>query len=130
MCANLINRLHHKYDFYSEYLFPSSDPDKPLQVASINKKFKDFWNETPYAKSETQPTVYSLRYSFVVSRMNRWMENSESLNSLMPYLSKYLGHSSAENTYYYYHQIQSAFKFVRQKDELSNNIISEVTYEE
>ena len=130
MCANFINRLHHKYDFYSEYLFPSSDPDKPLQVASINTKFKEFWNKTSYARSERQPTVHSLRYSFVVSRMNRWMENSESLNSLMPYLSKFLGHSSTENTYYYYHQIQSAFKIVRQKDELSNSIIPEVAYEE
>ena len=62
--------------------------------------------------------------------MNRWMENGESLNALMPYLSKYLGHSCVENTYYYYHQIESAFAIVRQKDELSKTIIPEVTYEE
>jgi integrase/recombinase XerD len=58
------------------------------------------------------------------------MEKGENLNAMMPYLSMYLGHSSVENTYYYYHQIESAFKIVRQKDELSKNIIPEVAYEE
>lgn len=43
------------------------------------------------------------------------MEKGENLNAMMPYLSKYLGHSSVENTYYYYHQIESAFKIVRQR---------------
>lgn len=130
MCLALKTILRKKYSFYSEYLFPSSNPTNPLQVASINLKFKEFWNKTPHAKSDRHPTVHSLRYSFVVARMNRWMENGESLNALMPYLSKYLGHSCVENTYYYYHQIESAFAIVRQKDELSKTIIPEVTYEE
>ena len=43
---------------------------------------------------------------------------------------KYLGHESVENTYYYYHQIESAFKIVRQKDQLSDRIIPEVSDEE
>ena len=130
MCLALKTILRKKYSFYSKYLFPSSNPTNPLQVASINLKFKEFWNKTPHAKSDRHPTVHSLRYSFVVARMNRWMENGESLNALMPYLSKYLGHSCVENTYYYYHQIESAFAIVRQKDELSKTIIPEVTYEE
>lgn len=129
MCLNLINILHKKYNFHSEYLFPSSNPTKPLQAASINLKFKEFWNKTPHVKTDRHPTVHSLRYSFVVARMNRWMENGENLNALMPYLSKYLGHSCVENTYYYYHQIESAFTIVRQKDKLSKTIIPEVTHE-
>lgn len=130
MCLDLINLLHEKHNYYSEYLFPSSSLDKPLQVASINRKFREFWNKTSYVKGDRHPTVHSLRYSFVVKRMNHWMEKGENLNAMMPYLSKYLGHSSVENTYYYYHQIESAFKIVRQKDELSKNIIPEVAYEE
>lgn len=38
------------------------------------------------------------------------------LNTMMPYLSRYLGHSSVEDTFYYYHQVDRAFQIVRQKD--------------
>lgn len=130
MCLDMLDLLHDKYHFYSEYLFPSSDPNTPLQVASINKKFQEFWKKTSGASDYKYPTVHSLRYSFVVTRMNLWMEKGENLTAMMPYLSKYLGHESVENTYYYYHQIESAFKIVRQKDQLSDRIIPEVPDEE
>lgn len=126
----MIQILHEKYNFYSEYLFPSSNPYKPLEVASINKKFKEFWKNTSGASDSRYPTVHSLRYSFVVKRMNLWMEEGKNLTAMMPYLSKYLGHESVENTYYYYYQIESAFKIVRQKDLLSDRVIPEVAYEE
>ncbi len=130
MCLDMLDLLHDKYHFYSEYLFPSSDPNTPLQVASINKKFREFWKKTSGASDSKYPTVHSLIYSFVVTRMNLWMEKGENLTAMMPYLSKYLGHESVENTYYYYHQIESTFKIVRQKDQLSDRIIPEVSNEE
>ena len=130
MCLDMLDLLHDKYHFYSEYLFPSSDPNTPLQVASINKKFREFWKKTSGASDSKYPTVHSLRYSFVVTRMNLWMEKGENLTAMMPYLSKYLGHESVENTYYYYHQIESTFKIVRQKDQPSDRIIPEVSNEE
>lgn len=130
MCLDMLDLLHDKYHFYSEYLFPSSDPNTPLQVASINKKFQEFWEKTSGASDSKYPTVHSLRYSFVVTRMNLWMEKEKNLTAMMPYLSKYLGHESVENTYYYYHQIESVFRIVRQKDQLSDCIIPEVPDEE
>ena len=48
------------------------------------------------------------------------------LNGMMPYLSRYLGHSSVEDTFYYYHQIESAFKIIRMKEATSHQIIPEV----
>lgn len=54
------------------------------------------------------------------------MENNEDLKALMPYLSKYLGHTSVDDTFYYYHQISQAFKIIKSKDELSDMIIPEV----
>lgn len=53
--------------------------------------------------------IDALRYSFVVKRMNLWMEEGKNLTAMMPYLSKYLGHESVENTYYYYYQIRSLY---------------------
>lgn len=59
------------------------------------------------------------------------MEEGVPLESMMPYLSKYLGHSSVNDTFYYYHQVESAFRIVREKDTASQNVIPEVyDYEE
>ena len=48
------------------------------------------------------------------------------LEAMMPYLSRYLGHSGIKDTMYYYHQVRKAFQIVRQKDCLSGQIIPEV----
>ena len=63
-------------------------------------------------------------------RMNQWMEEGVRLESMMPYLSKYLGHSSVNDTFYYYHQVESAFRIVREKDIAFQNVIPEVHNDE
>lgn len=54
------------------------------------------------------------------------MEQGIPLRSLLPYLSKYLGHKSVEDTFYYYHQVDSAFRIVHDRDQRSKTIIPEV----
>lgn len=49
------------------------------------------------------------------------------LKPMLPYLSRYLGHSSVKDTLYYYHLVDKAFQVVRQKDSQMKNIIPEVT---
>ena len=48
----------------SEWFFPASDPQKPLQVASLEKHFREAWDRTPYAGpgSSQSPGPYSLSY--------------------------------------------------------------------
>ena len=45
---------------------------------------------------------------------------------MMPYLSKYLGHKSPDETFYYYHLVDEAFKIVNMKDTIAEKVISEV----
>lgn len=54
------------------------------------------------------------------------MEQEVNLNVMMPYLSKYLGHKGRNETFYYYHQTESAFRTVRQKDKTAETVIPEV----
>ncbi|KLU69357.1 MAG: hypothetical protein RHS_4826 [Robinsoniella sp. RHS] len=49
-----------------------------------------------------------------------------SLDVMMPYLSRYLGHCSPDDTFYYYHQIQEVFRIIRDKDISSSRLIQEV----
>ena len=48
---------------------------------------------------------------------------------MMPYLSKYLGHSSPDDTFYYYHQVEEAFSIIKQKDLSASFVIPEVADE-
>lgn len=114
------------------WFFPGRVPEIHILKTSIDRKFRQLWNMTPYAgKCEKEPKVHSLRHSFVVNRMNRWMAENVSLEVMMPYLSRYLGHGNINDTMYYYHQVRDAFWIIRQKDQSSEKVIPEVMpYEE
>jgi len=132
LCIEYRRLMESVYRITSDWFFPARNPDSKLSVCSIALKFRQFWAKTPYAADvDRSPSTHCLRHSFVVKRMNLWMEQGVALNTMMPYLSKFLGHSSPSNTFYYYHQIESAFKIIRSKDTLSSEIIPEVcTYED
>jgi hypothetical protein len=42
---------------------------------------------------------------------------------MMPFLSRYLGHSGLNDTLYYYHNVRNAFQIIRQKDRTSGRVI-------
>ena len=114
------------------WFFPGLTPQFHILKTSVDRKFKQLWKMTPYAeKCEKEPTPHSLRHSFVVHRMNQWMTENVSLEVMMPYLCRYLGHNSIDDTMYYYHQVRDAFRIIRQKDKVSGKVIPEVMpYEE
>jgi len=114
-----------------EWFFPGWYLDRAILKNSVDKKFGEFWSRTPFAdKVDKKPTVQSLRHTFVVNKMNEWMERDMDTGVMMPYLSRYLGHSSITETQYYYHTIENVFPCVRRHDIYSQNIIpAVVTYE-
>jgi integrase len=131
----LLQRYHNEmltqYNCQAEWFFPGRYPDRPLPVVTIDMVFRNAWNQTPFAATcDKAPTVHSLRHTFVVKRMNLWMEQGVSLKEMLPYLSRYLGHASSNETFYYYHQVDSAFRIVRQRDKSSSSVIPEVTADE
>jgi len=116
----------------SPWLFPGQDRSKPLSGPAIQHRFKDCWNSLPFAgNTDKCPTPHCLRHAFVVERMNDWMRQGLDLQELLPYLSKYLGHKSPSETFYYYHLVINAFTVIREKDMVSGRVIPEVLdYEE
>ncbi len=71
-------------------------------------------------------TIQCLRHTFVVNKMNEWMEAGVDTAVMMPYLSRYLGHSSISGTQYYYHTIEQAFPVVHRHDAVAERVIPEV----
>lgn len=113
------------------WLFPGKDLYKPCTNTSMDKLFRSIWDSLGITDNgKKAPTMHCFRHHFVVTRMNLWIkDDTVELNSMMPYLSKYLGHSSPSETFYYYHQVQEAFDIIESKDTLSKLVIPEVKYE-
>ena len=124
-------RLRRGLGFTPDWLFPGKDPSKHILKTTFDKKFAQFWSQVPGASGlEKRPTPHSLRHAFVVDRMNRWMAEGADLPQMMPYLAAYLGHDSANETFYYYHQVEEAMSIVRSRDDISSRVIPEaIPYE-
>lgn len=116
----------------SPWMFPGFSPEKPISCTGVESCFNRFWGRLPEAQGlKKHPTPHCLRHAFVVERINEWMAQGLDTNKMLPYLSRYLGHKSPDETYYYYHLAEQAFDVVRQKDSVSKRVIPEVkTYEE
>lgn len=122
--------LREVYRCDSVWVFPAREPENCLSNVTIDKMFRRCWRLTSYyGKCDRDPTVHSLRHTFVVKRMNLWMEDDVPLKEMMPYLSRYLGHMSPDDTFYYYHHVDSAFRIIRKKDTTASKVIPEVSYE-
>ena len=106
------------------WAFPSKDPCKHVHKATLDYRFNRAWNNTPYAGLvEKKPTVHCLRHSFVVDRMNAWLEAGFTYDQMLPYLSRYLGHSGLEESLYYYHLNDEANRLIREKDRSAGRVI-------
>lgn len=127
LCQKYWKVLNGHFRVDSEHFFPARQTDRILGVSSIEVQFQKFWKKTPYASNySVHPTVHSLRHTYVVKRMNLWMAEGVDLQSMMPYLSRYLGHTSADETFYYYHLVESAHRIIKDKDTASLLVIPDV----
>ena len=115
-----------------DWAFPGKDPHKPVSCSGVESSFNRHWAMLPAAGTLAKhPTPHCLRHAFVVERFNEWMHQGIDTNTMLSYLSRYLGHKSPDETYYYYHLVEKAFDTIRKKDTVSGKVIPEVVpYEE
>lgn len=110
-----------------KWFFPGRDPGKPLRNTTVDNVFNRFWYRTGFASAcNNKPTVHDLRFTFVTDRINMWSIQGIDLNVMMPYLQKYLGHKSLQDSYYYYHQSAQLYDSIRLKDKTAALVIPEV----
>ena len=114
------------------WFFPARDPEKHICKTNMARRFSYFWSMTPYGENALHtPSVHSLRHTFVVNRINAWIKDGLDMSQMLPYLSRYLGHKTIEETHYYYHLAAAAADIIRSRDVLSEKVIPEVLpYEE
>ncbi len=98
-----------RYDNYMEknissreWFFPGFNKDEHFCKTTIDIRFHNWWAACFPSWAGKWPTIHSLRHAFVVKRINEWAKNGLDFKVMVPVLSKYLGHTSIEETYYYY----------------------------
>lgn len=116
----------------SPWMFPGRGGDAPISTSGVEACFNRYWSKLYETNKLTKhPTPHCLRHAFVVERINEWMREGVDINKMLPYLSRYLGHASPDETHYYYHLAEKAFEVIRKKDAVSGRVIPEVdSYEE
>lgn len=125
-CRNYYTWLCKELGFIPKWFFPGMNPEKPLPSTTMDAVFDRFWGKTKYASCNNKPTIHDFRFTFVVNRMNLWVEEGKDLQVMMPYLSRYLGHKSINETFYYYFLVDDAYKTIAKKDTIANAVIPEV----
>lgn len=78
-----------------------------------------------------KPKLYGFRHSFATHRLYQWLKEGSELDSMMPYLSAYMGHAQVTDTYYYVHLVPEQFEAMSGVD-LSRyeNLLPEVECDE
>lgn len=125
-CTEYFSYIRTTLGFTPKWLFPAKAPDMPLKNTTMDRVFNNFWGKTKYALCTNKPTIHDFRFTFVVNRMNIWAEEGLDLQVMMPYLSRYLGHKSINETFYYYYLVSDAYKTVAKKDTVASAVIPEV----
>lgn len=127
LCREYISYLTGELAREPAWLFPGIDPDKPMSCESISSMFRRCWLNTSFASGcDRNPTTHCLRHAYVVNRINLWREQGLDFEHMLPYLSRFLGHKSFNDTYYYYHYVEDAAQTIRKRDSVIGRVIPEV----
>lgn len=128
LCREYYSYLFSTLGCRPDWFFPGKSPKKPLPNTTVDNVFNRFWNATIYAeRCSNKPTVHDLRFTFVTDRINEWALEGINPDTMMPYLSRYLGHKGLQETYYYYHNSGQLYDVIRKSDRTSVAAIPEVT---
>jgi integrase len=86
-------------------MFFVSSTGNPVDPATAGTMFHRIWDHAGLARPlrGRPPRPYDFRHHFAYANIERWRHNGQDIGSLLPYLSRYMGHATFDSTYYYIH---------------------------
>jgi integrase len=112
-----------------KYFFPSGDRYYGSGAISVN--FRRIWKLAyPDFVPASRPRAYDFRHHFAWANLNRWAAEGLDVNTMLPYLMRYMGHQSISETLYYFHFVPEFFLTYSDMSRETECIIPEVPYEE
>jgi len=92
-----------------EYFFPSVNGGI-ISPCSLSTNFRNIWLSADLKRDgKVKPRAYDFRHHFACANIMRWSIEEKNIHAMLPYLMRYMGHSSIESTYYYIHLIPDYF---------------------
>ena len=112
------------------YFFPTTRSEC-YRCSSISIAFHAIWKGAGLMQGfGNKPRAYDFRHHFALSNLNRWIAAGVDINSRLPYLSRYMGHSCIQSTDYYLHLVPEFFQTFSEKVRITETVIPEVNYEQ
>jgi integrase len=128
--------LLEKYDAKINCLIPERTYFFPVKKescysnSSISYNFNKIWCLANLKKEPNKRIrAYDMRHHFAFANINRWTEEGINVNAMLPYLMRYMGHSSLDSTLYYVHLVPEFFSTLNNKTKALEDLLPEVTYE-
>jgi integrase len=92
--------------------------------------FKRIWDDAglPRPEGGKQPVPYSFRHRFAYANIERWAAEGKDVAAMMPYLMRYMGHSSIKSTYYYLHISPNFMAGYAEQVAASSSVLPEVGF--
>jgi integrase len=137
--ADDVATMLYRYDkimdgFFScrKWLFVGAlSPQHMLSPSSVRSIFSIFWNVSGLESSQglkNRACTHSFRHTYVLEILTQWQNDGKNVDSLIPYLSKQLGHKSIRETYLYCIRLDTKFSEITALDTSLSGIIPEVSY--
>ena len=109
-----------------EYFFPGGHGGMCSSTA-LSANFRNIWVSAGLKRDgKVKPRAYDFRHHFACANIMRWSSEGKDVHAMLPYLMKYMGHSSLESTYYYIHLIPDYFPQYRIVASSAEELIPEV----
>ena len=113
-----------------EYFFPGGHGSICSSTA-LSVNFRNIWKSAGLNyDGKVKPRAYDFRHHFACSNIMRWSSEGKDVHAMLPYLMRYMGHSSLESTYYYIHLIPDYFPKYHDLTSSTENLIPEVNDDE
>jgi integrase len=129
---DLLN-LFRGYDVRVSAIYPSRIHFFPTTrsgcygLGSVGSVFHSIWEQARLGMgSGNRPRAYDFRHHFALTNLNRWIASGVDVGSRLPYLSRYMGHSSLESTDYYLHLVPEFFQTFSEKLRSTEAMLPEV----
>lgn len=129
--------LYIKYDAIVDNIFPDRVYFFPAklntcyQCGTIAQNFNKIWKDTGLNNgSGSKARAYDFRHHFAFANLNKWVSEETDVNSMLPYLMRYMGHSCLESTFYYLHLVPEFFTTFSKKTKILEGLLPEVGSDE
>lgn len=92
-----------------DYFFPGGNGGICSSTA-VSSNFRNIWISAGLKRDgKVKSRAYDFRHHFACANIMRWSTEGKNVHAMLPYLMRYMGHSSLESTYYYIHLIPDYF---------------------